>query len=891
MALATKLPEDQAEDKNNPAQDEFDKIIERNISPGNKRMMEERAKDGAIDDNTGSSGEDDELSKLEHPNKVGKGYTGEDKSSLSTGALSRRKKWLLAGISTGIVTLIIAALFGFLGIFKLDHIMSNIDAKVYARMQGVEDRRSRRWMQAYLEMRLADIGDSPDLDKGVKSDNQFFRSERVNNGNPIRDWYRTMRTSKFEQEVFEKHGFKFTSVRTAEGKIRPGTIKFNDKTLTTLNISKDEWDLLEKGDTKTVRKFDLAVTDKFFDNDGQARRAIKKMVNEDIPAWRIFLRRHVRKDIQNQIGVRDWRFFEKTRNRIQEKQIDIRNRILAKAIPSSLKSGQILRCLFGVDNCRYSRDSSDPVNQDSGRETNGKGQQKTQSDGKPIDEFETGVEDNGRPILDKDGEPIKKPISKKADPNQITEETAKLAARLGTKIGTSLSVFGTAVNITGTLEILSQVNKAIPQLAKMAVIAKGAQAMGLFQVFETSRDQTKSGELTAAEYNQLMQIMNNPTASEGWNTVIESKSGQPANAPKTKEKYCQDDYIPTDKDFHYVCDDKKIGDASNAEKVQKNYDNSIGLVVGPIVKAYDGAKGLPLLGWLIKKTNNVLNLLGEAVGNVVMGFAKAVGLGNDLKKVLTWIMGKVASFLGAGPIVDGTEQAGELTNWLIQGGAYTAESTARAAGAAVTTAASKAASIVSLNEYRQYQIESSTAYSRTFDLSNPESLAAKSFFGLSNFKLSSVANLLNPKNLLNSLNKPFSANTNAATADDGYRAANFAGLETYDFPPECYNLNPLTAEPLDGTNTLSVFAQNDIVQTKENKEYFDKLATWETQTNSTEFYATVYNIIATSKHKEKADNIAVTIYNCNLLDNRIRGSLGFIYGYTKDNGLEAGVSR
>ena len=81
--------------------------------------------------------------------------------------------------------------------------------------------------------------------------------------------------------------------------------------------------------------------------------------------------------------------------------------------------------------------------------------------------------------------------------------------------------------------------------------------------------------------------------------------------------------------------------------------------------------------------------------------------------------------------------------------------------------------------------------------------------------------------------------------------------------------------------------QNNIFENDKNKEYFDKLGSWETHTNSTEFYDAIYNIIASSNgHKDNADDIAVTIYNCNLLDTRIRGSLGSLYGYTADHGLE-----
>lgn len=843
-------------------------------------------------DNQAADDPSDPRNVGEQEQRVGRGYVEDGKASLKGSGLSRRKKWLLAGIGSSVVALIIAFMFGFLGIFKLEHIMSNVDAKVHARMLGVVDGRSRRWMRAYLEVRLMDIGDGKlNLNAGDKSDNVFFRSEKVQRGNPMFNWYRTMRLSNFEAEVFEKNGFKFTSFYyydEVSGQVRTRTAKIslNDRVLAELDIPENIRASIEAGDIKAMREYpDLIKLEERFDNDRDARRAIRKMVNEDIPSWRIFLRRHVRKDIQNVNGVRDWRFFEKTRQAVHEKKIEIRNKILAKAIPSNFKSGQILRCLFGVDNCRYSRDVYDPANRDEGVRSNGSGSQKAEEN------FKTDVDDNAKPLIDEEGKP--KLDTRTANPTQISDDAAKLAARLGTKIGGSLNAFTAAVNITGTLEMLSQVNQAIPKLAKMAVIAKGAQAMGLFQVFETSRDQTKSGELTADEYNELMRVLNTPTQSEGWHKVIEGNDTNPKNANKTKAEYCEDRYVPTDKDFHYLCDDKKIGDASNAEGVQNKYNSGIGKAIGPIVEVYEGAKGTPILGSVIKVLNKITEAVGELLSKAILGAASVVGLGDDIKSALTWVMGKLAVFLGAGPILseDGSEKAGEYVNLVIQGGAYTAETAARGSGAAKTTEASKATSITTLNKYRQFESESSIVFSKTLALSNPQSLASKSLFAVSDFGLSSLGSVVSsPSKLFGSLGNLFSVKTQAANEDDGYRAANFAGIETYDFPPECINLNPLTDlidGPLNGTNADEILAQNKIFKNEKNREYFDKLESWETHTNSTEFYDTIYNIILSSdEHKENADNIAVTIYNCNLLDNRIRGSLGYPYGYTADNGLE-----
>jgi hypothetical protein len=66
---------------------------------------------------------------------------------------------------------------------------------------------------------------------------------------------------------------------------------------------------------------------------------------------------------------------------------------------------------------------------------------------------------------------------------------------------------------------------------------------------------------------------------------------------------------------------------------------------------------------------------------------------------------------------------------------------------------------------------------------------------------------------------------------------------------------------------------------------YQLLNSWDTESNSKVFYETIYGIIrADSRYKDNnADDVAVRIYNCNLLDTTVRGNLGYVFGYTKDN--------
>ncbi len=165
--------------------------------------------------------------------QVGKGYQEDgQKKGLAASlnfARKNKKKVAILGVATGALATMLVLVFGFLGIFSLDDMMSNIDARTFARYNGVADQRSLAWMEAYMTMAMADIGSNPNLDKGADSDNIFFRSEKVRE-NPITNWYKTLRTSSFEQDVFEKQGFKFVSVfdnKDGFPRIRPGKITLN----------------------------------------------------------------------------------------------------------------------------------------------------------------------------------------------------------------------------------------------------------------------------------------------------------------------------------------------------------------------------------------------------------------------------------------------------------------------------------------------------------------------------------------------------------------------------------------------------------------------------------------------------------------------------------------
>jgi hypothetical protein len=850
--MATTQSPNQRDYDKNPAQDEFDKLIDRNFSPGDERAMEERAKEGAAEDlSKSNSAEKKETGLL--------GGRGDDSRSFYTKGAGQLKNWRQN-------RKLLFLLLGFINVFKLDHIMSNVDATTFARLNGVQDRRSVAWQRAYLQMRLMDMGNNADMTSGQER-NILFRSSRVSTGQPVRDWYRTMRTSKFEQDLLDKHGIKFTSMVNAEGKVRPGRIDIKGEKPIPLNkLTDSHIKGIQDGDMKVINQYYQYLDDEVFNDDRTARKAIKKAVNDNTHWAQVFKRRHVRKSIQNMTGVRDWRFFENTRNKSQEKKIDVRNKILDKALPESTKSGLIARCLFGVDDCTFNRDPEYPGNKASGSVGRGSKQGSDQVKYSDVNE---------------DNQPVQS--SQKFENDKVAQEAAETAAKIGGQVGKVFVGFtgvGAVINVVGALEMLAFVDENISNLDQLVLVAKGTQAMGLYQTYGTARDQLRTGEVDSAEVNDFMSATGNFTATEGWRNVVEGESNPAAG----KEKYCSKEHqieldknpVLAQKEFAHMCADQQVGSETRANKIKEAYEQSIGGTVGVIVEGYKGIRGAPIIGSILKGINKLFNALFEKLGGALTGIMNALGLGESIEALMSWAMAKVASFLGAGPIISENTAPGVIANYVIQGGAYTAEAVSRTNGGRLTTAEDAKVAKMILSEHEAEEMAEGSIVEKYFALSNTKSFASRSIFGLSQLRLSDAASVVTDvagvfRSVFSTIVSPF---TPRATADGSvaYRASEFAGIPTYDLPEACFNLDPITASPKDGTNIQSVISGIP-----------DAEITWELVTNSDEWYSYIYSKL---EDDSEADQEAEKIYNCHLLDTSIRGSLGFLYGYTNDNGLE-----
>jgi hypothetical protein len=147
----------QTEEDHNPGQDEFDKLIGKNFSPGDERMMEERAKDGAIDDNIGG-GSDEQEKIAQHENQLGRGYKknkNNDTNKKNVSWLIRHRRAVFGG---GALSSIIAVIMFFIsaGPFEFIHLAHLLEQFHFSTQQDQQD---DRFMKEARYLRYASSGE------------------------------------------------------------------------------------------------------------------------------------------------------------------------------------------------------------------------------------------------------------------------------------------------------------------------------------------------------------------------------------------------------------------------------------------------------------------------------------------------------------------------------------------------------------------------------------------------------------------------------------------------------------------------------------------------------------------------------------------------------------
>ncbi len=900
--------------------EELEKLYNSDSAPEPSEMEKSYAKDekewSDLQDQIGSrlSGEDDEAGGGLYKPK------GDDKKGLFKGKGSgggifkkRGAKLALGGGALGIM-LGVFGLFGFLNTFRMDNFNKNVDLHVYKRLSASLDARNKYLVRSYIKMRVMEA------EGGTRGETTFFKASKVESDHPLSDWYRTLRKNNFEEEVFNKEGVFFTAMVDKDGNILPSKITLKDDNLDfdlQAKYKDVDFDAILKGDQSAfvdmLNKLDDDDLDKVATVEGYkthktARREAKAVVNRNIPWWKTVKRRHLRKDISNVVGIKQWRLFEKSRDKVAKKRAAVESKLIAKIVEKFYGNNPsveiLLKCIFTQEKCVP---SSDPENPDlhSGTATTGKGLPEDSTDAKgedgkdPLDStLSPGNE--GAAAIDEGLEKAAEETIEGLDDNGVRRlERASVSRKIIFAIIAKVSgrSFSEVVNdaapipdptklwrwakrLTFIHNIIGKNGEGESALTKMIYNARRAQMVGLYSAYAMGSDQIKSGELVGDELNAFFATTNNIGNSEGWAVLSGQAKPEDYDNSADKKNYCEkaqeaDNDIKST-DFAYYCDDIKPNGGSNAKDVTDGYNSSVGPIVSPIAAAVNAVEET-----FVGKIADFVSELGEKIfdalgaDDLINNIMKNTEFGKSLANVMGNLMEQLLAWLGAAPMFDGTQPT--IGNLLVAGASAQNESSIRASGGFIPDKKTMIESDKLASEYQATQDSKRSTYDRYLSLDDGRSLASTSLFAISNI---SATNLINRVGAMFSsaprvLATVFSGKTFAQTNNTDF--TKWAGVDRYDIPQKCIDRDPLDKGIYEWTNY-------DEVTGKKNLD-------WDTVRNNDKFYAKVYEWVAEGSGDEaekKRLEAAEKIWDCHILDARAMGGLGALYGYNKDAGYDSG---
>jgi len=825
---------------------------------------------------------------------------------------SKKRRLAIVGLGGGsLIGAFIAgaAIFSVFGTFRLDHILQNIDVKTFSRFNASLDGRSKAYIKSYIRVRMLEF-DGASKDKlGDAEGNLYFRTNKTSTQDSyFQNWYRSMRASTFETDVLNKNGIFFTSAVGPDGRIRAAKITIKDDPIdlnkdpkidaTMQNIQND----LIAGDKVNLDKLSLHINqlgpdmDQFlereiFDSPQEGRKAVKKVVNDNTHFYQFFKRRHLRKDIQSMIGLRSWRFFETTQEKYLAKKQNIQQKIVSKIFPGQGELSSFLNCIF-VGSCNTNTDSVNPDNTVTSLD----------DAGVPIDSQDTGAKDSkGNPVsqnLEGDKlassidnelkEVVEEDLSKVAN-DTTSKESGTITSRIIKSIVSSYVSENAASSIPENpqawwnfFQKLAKFNDMVKssKLSKMVQKARLAQFMALYAMYAIARDQGKTGQDTTKEYADLVKTTDSFNVSEGWQQHVASSqvatnglvfaaalTPDPPNPNISKQDYCKSTHVKQKGDYAWFCDDQKPNSGGAVGGLEAAYNSSVGYIIGPIASVVDGINSTPLgvaINFLSNFTGKIVSVVSDATISPIMD---ALGITDGITGLATTAMEKFLQFAGVVPLFTGVEPG--IANFLFAGSAGTAEGATRQAGGVASTALTLNYSNQLAAQFEKDNIASTSVFDRYASLDNPTSLFSTLVYNVGSTSISSqFQGLINGlSNLPVLFGNLISGRTLAASTDQSASAgAQWAGVNTYDMPAQCMQLDPLDPNYVnDATNAWSLGITPNM----------------DTLRDSSKFWAAVYE-------KVGADNedAAGKIFNCALLDRQVQGSLGGMYNYTDDGGLQ-----
>ncbi len=804
---------------------------------------------------------------------------------------SRRRR-AISGILVGAgTTVTILSLFFSLatGTLELDHFLNNLDVKTFSRFNASVSGRSDAWLRSYIRVRLMEREGTTDPING----NLFFRSNHVDNNSPFTDWYKTMRTSNFEKDLFDKQGIRFVSLVGADGKFKTAKITLGGNDDPTFNpydekqsgLKQHELDILANHPespewqrilNKLGGNADHFLNVEIFDSNKEARKSLKNTVVNNTKFYQVIKRRALRKDIANMTGIGAWKFFETSRDKLTNKKIEIQSKVLAKVFNANSPNQKFILCLFGAGPCPSTTDVNDASNHATGN-LHGTGNDEGNSD----TYNDQTVDNKGNKVSTTNGFPggssglsseATSAISNAASDTKI--EPSNFTQKLLTKIvGEDASpgpqkLWQILKKMAAVDSLLSDNSKGESKLSKLVKNARLVQVVGIYTTFTIARDQMHTGQLVPEEFGAMMGSISNFADSEAWSAVASTPSSTVSAAGVTnpsKQAYCAGNHHRTVNEFAWFCDDEKPNSGGSAQSISNAYSSTIGIIIHPIAQIVHGLENT--IGVFADIFSNVVS---QVTGPIIDAALSATGLKSTLSQAIGIAINKVLSFVGAGPMITEDPQPG-IANLLLAGSAGAAESATRDSGGVLSTPSTLSYSNKLAGEYTTEQARQQSAFARYASLSNSNSLISRFAMNVASIHLGTFAATMIgglahiPSSIGNALTSSVSAGTPANSAS----YAQLAGVDTYDIPQTCMELDPTDSDYVNKATNIATVTQGKVVPT------------WDMLNNSDSFWQAAYGWAGDDETKQSQ---LMSVYNCATLDQRVRGGLGYTSGYTADGG-------
>lgn len=877
---------------------------------------EETEADRNIDlDSEDIRGREQSDTSAEEDDRLGRGYTpseedwsnggGDGKSSGARQFFQRKR--LIFGVG-GIMAALISFYLGMMSLapWQMHNIFENFDKRLFARLQGINmNGRSQKWLKAYMTARILDIEEGPNSKK--MSDNLLFRAERVDTVPwylGFIDWYKTVRTSAFEADMFEKHGIKFASAAVRQGNqtvFRPAKITIDDKValefdLRSEGVDEDTLQEILRGDIAAIEslqritgRIDDRIQIELFDN-RTARAEVRREVNRMFEAnglhwWNAMKRYHLRKNIQNMTGIVGGRYFETTREnleRIREKGISVRNKFARMALPTSTRGGQFIGCMFGYYTCVTRPDPSAPEN-------------RSLPQGAPIEGGRTDAEGNSvgtgeadfRAGLDFEG------------------PATDVANKIALKILKNGNIISSVIQIMNSLATFHH-NVTTGVFSGIIETARTKQVLAIYFMGKIAADQLQTGEAVDEEVSETVDsLYSNATNTESWSTLVNERPNIIHAAVEefvpaaNKKEYCSaeyqqkitnPEYIQQAKNgFVYNCSSDQPGARNMGDEIAEGWMNAIGGVMDPVFTVwYNSAQ----------KVAEFLfdDIIGAITGPIMEAILNSLGFVKELiveqiEKFMGWVMDEFLKFSGAGIMWDQeTTLSGRIINLTAMGGAVGAEAGTRFLGGALTTPQMEQAMLMAYRQNEKERYANMSFHDKYLSFDNYDSLASRVLFNFIDKSPGTYGRNLMASlgNILSAPLSVLSTTVNAADPDYGnpYTGARkLANIDTYDYPKaecidrEVFGQQPPLLEPGvwgqngDGLGDMMT-PQNATNADDPGIEIFEpNELTWDLMQDSERWYNELYSRAGDDDAK------IMSVWNCALLENAVAGAMGGIYGH------------